>query len=169
MLPGNKVKLKPGAAMFPQLMAAAAIDGWYAFFAEAHRVLKPNGVIMVMAPQAFSAAGVNDPTHHRLLTPGTFSYFQPNPKAPFDTNGYAAHFEFDGDPTQRLLNDAADMLNSIASARETLAKLEKDSDDFKKVTEYVEEVKRLLDNLVNHSVNISDEFFVRMKAIKEPI
>jgi hypothetical protein len=66
------------------LRRAAKLDGWYAFFYEVWRVLKPGGVVHVVAPYAWSSAAVLDPTHTRMVAPGSFSYFVPNPNAPFD-------------------------------------------------------------------------------------
>lgn len=59
-------------------------DGWYAFFAELHRVLVPDALIHVLSPYAWSAGAVTDPTHTRLITEHTFSHsMQPDPDSPF--------------------------------------------------------------------------------------
>lgn len=59
-------------------------DGWYAFFAELHRVLTPGSIIHVLSPYAWSQGGVTDPTHTRLITEHTFTHsLQPDPRSPF--------------------------------------------------------------------------------------
>lgn len=64
----------------------ARLDGFFMFFAEAYRILKPNGLIHVRCPFAMSYAALSDPTHTRYITPGTFSYLadEGREKAPFD-------------------------------------------------------------------------------------
>jgi SAM-dependent methyltransferase len=66
------------------LIRAAKLDGWYAFFYEAWRILKPDGKIHIIAPYGWSSGAMHDPTHTRLVAPGCFGYFSPNPDAPFD-------------------------------------------------------------------------------------
>lgn len=59
-------------------------DGWYAFFAELHRVLTPGSIIHVLSPYAWSHGGVTDPTHTRLLTEHSFTHsMQPDASSPF--------------------------------------------------------------------------------------
>lgn len=65
-------------------------DGFYAFFAELHRVLTPGAVAHVLVPYAFSSGAMQDPTHRRYVTPETFSYLVPNPDAPFVLEGIGA-------------------------------------------------------------------------------
>lgn len=63
---------------------ASLQDGWYAFFAELHRVLTPGSIIHVLSPYAWSQGGVTDPTHTRLLTEQSFTHsMQPDPNSPF--------------------------------------------------------------------------------------
>ena len=61
-------------------------DGFFVFFHEAWRILKPDGTIHIRSPFAFSLPAVVDPTHTRFITPGSFSYLtgQTNSDAPFD-------------------------------------------------------------------------------------
>lgn len=63
---------------------AGDLDGFFVFFYECWRVLKPGGTLYVSAPYGPSLAGITDPTHTRYMTPGTFDYMVPNPNAPFD-------------------------------------------------------------------------------------
>ena len=80
----HAARLLPEASHDPLLQRAAALDGWYAWFYEAWRILEPDGLIYMVAPYATSTAAISDPTHHRMVEPGSFSYFSPNPDAPFD-------------------------------------------------------------------------------------
>ena len=69
------------------------LDGWFVFFAECWRILKPDGLLYVRAPFAASNAALSAPTHTRYVTPGTFSYLTgDNPDAPFD---YHAPLKFE--------------------------------------------------------------------------
>lgn len=94
-------------------------DGWFAFFYECWRVLKPGGRLNILSPYGISVGGMTDPTHTRYLTPGSFSYFQPNPNAPFD---YGIPFAFEMDFEQntpagsmRLVDDAATLSREMAA------------------------------------------------------
>lgn len=59
-------------------------DGWYAFFAELHRVLTPGAIIHVLSPYAFSSGAMTDPTHTRYLTEHVWTHsMQPDPNSPF--------------------------------------------------------------------------------------
>lgn len=49
-------------------------DGWYAFFSELYRVLRPGSLVYVIAPYGWSDGGITDPTHTRLLTVNTFHH-----------------------------------------------------------------------------------------------
>lgn len=59
-------------------------DGWFAFFAELHRVLTPGSLIHVLSPYAWSQGAIVDPTHTRYLTPESFQHsMQPDANSPF--------------------------------------------------------------------------------------
>lgn len=51
-------------------------DGWFAWFAELWRIMKPGGVAYISVPYAWSLGAISDPTHTRYLTPATFNYFK---------------------------------------------------------------------------------------------
>ena len=51
-----------------------AVDGWFCFFAELWRVLKPDAVVHILSPHAFSLQGVADPSHTRYLVPMSFAH-----------------------------------------------------------------------------------------------
>lgn len=70
--------------------ALERLDGFYAFFAELHRVLEPGAIAHVLVPHAWSQGAVQDPTHHRYLVPETFTYLVPNPEAPFELEALGA-------------------------------------------------------------------------------
>jgi len=63
---------------------AKSSGGWWAWWDELGRVLKPDGVAYVLFPYGWSNGGLMDPTHTRYLTLEAFGYFAPNPDAPFD-------------------------------------------------------------------------------------
>ncbi len=66
------------------LKQSAITDGWFAWFYEAWRILRPGGKLHLVIPFGASRAGMIDPSHRRYVMPSTFSYFNPNPDAPFD-------------------------------------------------------------------------------------
>jgi hypothetical protein len=74
------------------------LDGFFAFFGEVWRVLKPGGIITVIVPDGRSDLALQDPTHTRYIVPATFSYLAPGPEASFD---YGIDFRFE------TLNDGA--------------------------------------------------------------
>ena len=62
------------------------LDGFFVFFYECWRLLKPDGVLHLRCPYGHSIAGMTDPSHTRYLTPGTFTYLLNDERdsAPFD-------------------------------------------------------------------------------------
>ena len=66
--------------------------GWWAWWDEMARVLKPGGVVYVLAPYGWSVGALIDPTHTRAILWESFGYFKRNPDAPFD---YSRPWEFD--------------------------------------------------------------------------
>ena len=58
--------------------------GWWAWWEELGRVLKPGGIVYIVTPYAGSRSATCDPTHTRYIMPQTFGYFRRNPSAPFD-------------------------------------------------------------------------------------
>lgn len=66
------------------LLEAGRVDGWYAFFLEAWRALKPDGLLYLVFPHGWSDGGLSDPSHRRYLSAASFGYFAPNADAPFD-------------------------------------------------------------------------------------
>lgn len=68
------------------------LDGFFAFFAEAWRILKPGGIITVICPYGPSSMAMQDPTHTRFIVPATFSYLGPQTSPTFD---YGLPFAFE--------------------------------------------------------------------------
>jgi predicted SAM-dependent methyltransferase len=67
-------------------------DGFFVFFAEVWRILKPDGLIHVRCPYATTYDALCDPTHTRFITPGTFGYLTDvEEDAPFN---YKNHSRF---------------------------------------------------------------------------
>ena len=58
--------------------------GWFAWWDELGRVMKPGGVVYVLCPFAWGNAAVMDPTHTRYVIFESFGYLKANPDAPFD-------------------------------------------------------------------------------------
>jgi len=50
-------------------------DGWFAWFSELWRILKPGGKAYILVPYAWSNGGISDPTHTRYVTWATMNYF----------------------------------------------------------------------------------------------
>lgn len=61
----------------------ATTGGWWAFWKELGRVLKPDGIAHIITPYGHSRGGIIDPTHTRYMLPETFGYFAPDENAPF--------------------------------------------------------------------------------------
>lgn len=89
-----------------------ALDGWYAWFYEAWRILKPDGLLHIVSPTAFSNEGMIDPSHTRYILPSSFSYLSPNQDAPFDYQ-IASHFE----AVDNVLVRYSDAWNSMIDAK----------------------------------------------------
>lgn len=74
-------------------------DGWFAWFSELWRIMKPGGVAYILVPYAWSNAGISDPTHTRYLTFASFNYFSnaddENPAFRYKMNGARWQFSFE--------------------------------------------------------------------------
>ena len=57
------------------------MDGFFAFFAEAWRVLEPGGTIECIAPYGMSRGALQDPTHQRFIVETTINYLVEKPTA----------------------------------------------------------------------------------------
>lgn len=88
--PGGAWELEQYRAVDARAAALERLDGFYAFFAELHRVLEPGATAHVLVPHAWSQGAMQDPTHHRYLVPESFTYLVPNPNAPFELEALGA-------------------------------------------------------------------------------
>lgn len=91
---------------------ASDLDGWFVFFYECWRILKRDGLIHVVTPFGLSNAGLCDPTHTRLIMPGSFSYFSPDEDAPFDYQ-LPCRFEAMSDPILRVKGEWANRVGAM--------------------------------------------------------
>jgi hypothetical protein len=70
-------------------------DGWYAFFSELYRVLKPGALVHILSPYGWSDGAITDPTHTRYVTDRTFMHsMQPDPNSPFEYATGGINFRF---------------------------------------------------------------------------
>ena len=69
-----------------------ALNGFYAFFNEVYRILRPGGYICVVVPYAYSRGAVMDPQHTRFLLPESFGYLAGQEDDNYD---YALPFRFE--------------------------------------------------------------------------
>lgn len=61
------------------------LDGFFAFFEEVYRILKPDGWIEIESPFGWSTGSFQDPTHTRYLVLQSFGYLHKEEKdSPFD-------------------------------------------------------------------------------------
>lgn len=65
------------------------LDGFFAFFAEVWRILKPSGTITICTPYGMSTEAMQDPTHTRFIVPKTLHYLTGG-----DTEHYNYHTPF---------------------------------------------------------------------------
>ena len=81
----------------------ASLDGFFAFFAECYRILKPGGKLTIHAPYAWSMEAMQDPTHTRYIVPQTFHYLTAGASsgAHYD---YHLPFAFTGGALQAQVN-----------------------------------------------------------------
>jgi predicted SAM-dependent methyltransferase len=83
-------------------------DGFFVFFNEVWRILKPNGLIHIRVPFGVNYDALCDPTHTRRIVPGSFSYLtDPSEGQPFDYM-IQARFEMQGNITWRMTKELAE-------------------------------------------------------------
>jgi len=142
-------------------MAERDEDGWFAYHYECWRVLKPNGRLCILSPAGLSVGGMTDPTHTRYVMPGSFSYFQPNPEAPFDYRlpfAFVMDTEADGAPvgSLKLTDRAADVSHEMNALARNGANA--DSPEMKAAISKMEE-------LTHHNVGYIDEIAYRFRKV----
>lgn len=80
-------------------------DGFFVFFKEVYRILKPDGLIHMRFPYAVNYPSLCDPTHTRYITMGTFGYLNPQEDGdPFDYN-VGINFQLVGKVLMRFTED----------------------------------------------------------------
>ena len=132
----HDAKLLDGADANLLQLLEFAHDGFYAWFYEAWRILKPDGLLHIVCPYAFSVTGVSDPQHTRYITAQTFSYLQPQrDDAPFQYR-VPFYYEATGEPIMRTRGDLSDV------------------------------DERLHQYVLYHELNRLDEIYVAVKVVK---
>ena len=118
------------------------MDGFFVFFAECYRILKPDGLVYVRVPFGVSYPAISDPTHTRYITPGSFGYLtnQSDGVAPFD---YHLPFKFEqtGEASFRFIGEWSS-----------------------RIPFYTE---KGIHNLLQAHPNVCDEMRIILKAVKE--
>lgn len=164
----HEAKLAPGAGVFPDLVRVAAHDGWYAFFYEAWRILKPGGTMCIIAPYAFSVGAAADPTHCRYVVPGSFGYFQPNPKAPFDYD-LPMRFEALSDPHFRLIGNARDQLQLLSEMEIQFNDMAEDEPGREAMSDALNAARDRLYRRMFGYIDSIETFQVTLRAVKEMV
>lgn len=122
-------------------------DGFFVFFAEAYRILKPDGLIYIRCPYGMGTPALSDPTHTRYIVPGSFSYLAgQDGDAPFDYH-LPMRFEL-SEPVRARFTMHGGKLIERMKTQEGISELEVE-----------EEIYR--------SIDIVDEIRVVLRAIKE--
>lgn len=123
-------------------------DGWFVFFAELHRVLKPDAVAHILVPHAHSDGAMGDPTHTRYVMPHTFGYFD----ADGGTFRYSigSAWQMQGEVRYRITEMFYHLLPATGDDPEIAARKERD-----------------LQMAIMTRINVVYEFYVRLKAVKD--
>lgn len=82
----------------PHQVSGSKGDGFYVFFEEVYRILKPSGKVIVTVPYWKHENTVLDPTHTRNVHPKTFHFFDPSHPTHYQTH---AHFLVTSSKTRR--------------------------------------------------------------------
>ena len=135
---------------YASLKTSARLGGWYAFFHEVHRVLKPGGLFHAVCPHGQSAAGMTDPTHTRFILPGTFGYFKPNPDAPFD---YRIPYEFEAVHEPKLRPATQEVIDMMI-------RIQTEPDD-----DIAEVLSDAFWKWTKHKLNVFDEIYIQLRAV----
>ena len=115
-----QVSAVPGSVAQPYRDMAKHLDGWFVFFYECWRILKPDGLLRIVAPFGMSVAGVADPSHTRYIVSGSFAYLSRNTdaQAPFDYH-LPMWFELAEAPLYRFRGEWAKMIEGMAPEEAT--------------------------------------------------
>jgi hypothetical protein len=117
------------------------LDGFFVFFHECWRVLKPGGLMHVRCPYGNSLAGLTDPSHTRYLTAGSFLYL-------CDDNREAAPFDYHLPMVFEMIGDVE--VHFTAHWQGQLAKYSQAG----------------INELLASQFNVIDELHITLRAIK---
>jgi predicted SAM-dependent methyltransferase len=70
-------------------------DGFFQFFDEIYRILKPKGKVIVICPYYTSVRAFQDPTHCRFITQNTFGYINKEWRVYAHVDQYDVKCDFD--------------------------------------------------------------------------
>jgi hypothetical protein len=159
-------------------------DGWFAFFGEVWRILKPSGKCYCAVPWAWSNSGISDPTHTRYVTLATMIYLN-------NADGENSPFKYrmGGQWETININDfiwrphvqaVSEIIQIFKTIRETSLLLSKGTYDAGVREEWFTQwgtlknmdsdaslvMHRMVDALMQSGVNMAVDFMVTMTAVK---
>lgn len=149
-------------------------DGWFSFFFECWRILKPNGRMAVLFPYGPSVAGMSDPTHTRYILPASFSYFQPNPEAPFNYDlplrfrqvTESEDVSLPPSGLLKIINETFEIRQKIDELEEQYQSVAPDDPRRKSAREFLDDQHALAEKyMYRHFNQVEDSFFV-FEAVK---
>lgn len=82
----------------PHGMNTILADGWWAFWAELHRVLVPNAIVHLLSPYGKTDGALADPDHKRQIIEHTFLHLMDGQSPFFKARTGNIHFEMVGIP-----------------------------------------------------------------------
>lgn len=126
-------------------------DGWYAWWAEAYRVLTHDARVHILSPHAHADGAYIDPSHTRYLTPTSFYHsMRPDPDAPFEYQTGGIHFEFEGNPLYGITDLYAHLLPKGDEPPDVQAAMQ-----------------QVWFHKLNTHWNVASDFYVCLRAVKE--
>ena len=79
-------------------------DGFFVFFAECWRVMKPDALIYLRAPYGYNIPALDEPTHTRPITVRTFTYLTNTTEQVTVDYGLPFRFRLQGQCEVRLMD-----------------------------------------------------------------
>ena len=159
-------------------------DGFFAFFGELWRILKPGGILYCAVPYAWSNSGISDPTHTRYLTPATIYYLinadGVNSTFKYRTGGQWQPLTFEDFTWRPHENAVKEIIRTFQHLREYALFLTKGTYDAGVKEEWFSmwrdfrtstlEARTILNNfaeeLMQTGVNMAADFMVTLTAVK---
>lgn len=142
-------------------------NGWFAFFGQLWRIMKPGGKVYALSPYAFSLGAVSDPTHTRYLTPASFNYFNaPDNDSPFEYR-MAQHWDVNLERYQFRPHEAA--LQELNAQRGMVAAVAHMMTLSKPDVEPLEAIDwgEVIHRMAVTRINMIADFCMEMTAIKD--